>query len=71
VGQGLGRTSRFEEAYNQALEPAAQKPRGGSALTLCKGEIMNYWVVGASWSGVEHQDKRFVDEGFWLLENKV
>lgn len=28
---------------------------------------MKYWVVGASWGGVEHQDKRFVEEGFWLL----
>lgn len=27
----------------------------------------NYWLVGASWGGVEHQDKRFVDEGFWML----
>ncbi|POA35596.1 MULTISPECIES: hypothetical protein [unclassified Pseudomonas] len=28
---------------------------------------MNYWVVGASWGGVEHQDKKFVDEGYWML----
>lgn len=28
---------------------------------------MNYWVVGASWGGVEHQDKRFVEEGYWML----
>ena len=28
---------------------------------------MKYWVVGASWGGVEHQDKRFVEQGFWLL----
>ncbi len=28
---------------------------------------MNYWVVGASWGGVEHQDKKFVAGGFWML----
>lgn len=28
---------------------------------------MNYWVVGASWGGVEHQDKKFVEEGYWML----
>lgn len=27
----------------------------------------NYWVVGASWGGHDHQDKRFTDEGFWML----
>lgn len=27
----------------------------------------NYWVVGASWGGTEHQDQRFVEEGFWML----
>lgn len=27
----------------------------------------NYWLVGASWGGVEHQDERFVKGGFWLL----
>ena len=26
-----------------------------------------YWVVGASWGGVDHQDERFVAEGFWML----
>jgi len=29
--------------------------------------MTNYWVVGASWGGVEHQDKKFVDEGYWML----
>ena len=28
---------------------------------------MNYWVVGASWGGVEHQDKKFVEESYWML----
>lgn len=28
---------------------------------------MKYWVVGASWGGVEHQDRRFVEQGFWML----
>ena len=27
----------------------------------------NYWVVGASWGGVEHQDKRFIEQGIWML----
>lgn len=29
--------------------------------------MQNYWVVGASWGGVEHQDKKFVEEGYWML----
>ncbi len=29
--------------------------------------MINYWVVGASWGGVEHQDKKFVEEGYWML----
>ena len=29
--------------------------------------MTNYWVVGASWGGVDHQDQRFVDEGMWML----
>ncbi|MCL0065956.1 hypothetical protein M1N79_03665 [Dehalococcoidia bacterium] len=35
--------------------------------------MANYWVVGASWGGVEHQDKKFVDEGYWMLgwEKKI
>lgn len=28
---------------------------------------MSYWVVGASWGGVDHQDKKFVSEGYWML----
>lgn len=28
---------------------------------------MNYWIVGASWGGVDHQDKKFVEEGYWML----
>ncbi len=27
----------------------------------------NYWVVGASWGGVEHQDKKFIEQGIWML----
>ncbi|MGF1452479.1 MAG: hypothetical protein ACFB21_10445 [Opitutales bacterium] len=27
----------------------------------------NYWVVGASWEGYDHQDERFVNEGIWML----
>jgi len=27
----------------------------------------NYWVVGASWGGVKHQDQRFVENNIWLL----
>ena len=30
-------------------------------------KIVDYWVVGASWGGVDHQDKRFVEQGFWML----
>lgn len=26
-----------------------------------------YWVVGASWGGHDHQDKKFVDGGYWML----
>mgnify|MGYP005751336229 CR=1 FL=1 len=29
--------------------------------------MTNYWVVGASWGGVDHQDKRFVEQGYWIL----
>ena len=29
--------------------------------------MSNYWVVGASWGGVDHQDTRFVEEGIWML----
>lgn len=29
--------------------------------------MTNYWVVGASWGGVEHQDQRFVEQGYWML----
>ncbi|WP_324281640.1 hypothetical protein VKI21_07470 [Cyanobacterium aponinum UTEX 3222] len=27
----------------------------------------NYWLVGASWGGVDHQDEKFVEEGYWML----
>ncbi|NKC13703.1 MAG: hypothetical protein GKR94_16400 [Gammaproteobacteria bacterium] len=27
----------------------------------------NYWLVGAAWGGVEHQDQKFVAEGYWML----
>ena len=26
-----------------------------------------YWLVGASWGGTEHQDERFIQQGFWML----
>lgn len=29
--------------------------------------MTKYWVVGASWGGTEHQDARFVKEGYWML----
>lgn len=32
-----------------------------------ENEETNYWVVGASWGGYDHQDERFVREGFWML----
>lgn len=28
---------------------------------------MNYWVVGASWGGTDHQDQKFVKGGYWML----
>ncbi|MCP4323831.1 MAG: hypothetical protein GY787_18640 [Alteromonadales bacterium] len=27
----------------------------------------NYWVVGASWGGTEHQDQKFIEQGIWML----
>ena len=29
--------------------------------------MSNYWVVGASWGGIEHQDQKFVHGGYWML----
>ncbi|HNT36738.1 MAG TPA: hypothetical protein PKH07_17250 [bacterium] len=29
--------------------------------------MSKYWVVGASWGGTEHQDQKFVDQGYWML----
>ena len=29
--------------------------------------MAKYWIVGASWGGVDHQDERFVQEGIWML----
>ncbi len=29
--------------------------------------MANYWVVGASWGGTEHQDKKFIEQGIWML----
>lgn len=29
--------------------------------------MTHYWIVGASWGGTDHQDERFVREGFWML----
>lgn len=28
---------------------------------------MSYWVVGASWGGIDHQDQKFVSGGYWML----
>ena len=30
----------------------------------------SYWLVGASWDGVDHQDKKFVDNKIWVLGYK-
>ena len=27
----------------------------------------NYWVVGASWGGIDPQDEKFLDQGIWML----
>jgi len=29
--------------------------------------MSEYWVVGAAWSGVKHQDKKFIEKGIWML----
>lgn len=29
--------------------------------------MINYWVVGASWGGVDHQDAKFIEQGIWML----
>ncbi len=29
--------------------------------------MAQYWVVGASWGGVKHQDARFIEQGIWVL----
>lgn len=29
--------------------------------------MTRYWVVGASWGGVDPQDQRFVEQGMWML----
>lgn len=29
--------------------------------------MSNYWVVGASWGGTEHQDESFLSKGIWML----
>ena len=28
---------------------------------------INYWLVGASWGGTDHQDQKFVKQGMWML----
>ena len=30
----------------------------------------SYWLVGASWDGVDHQDQKFVDNKIWVLGYK-
>lgn len=30
----------------------------------------NYWVVGATWDGVDHQDKAFIENKIWVLGYK-
>jgi hypothetical protein len=29
--------------------------------------MSNYWVVGASWGGVDPQDQKFIEQGIWML----
>lgn len=29
--------------------------------------MANYWLVGASWGGADHQDQRFIEQGIWML----
>lgn len=29
--------------------------------------MTKYWLVGASWGGVDHQDQLFVEQGMWML----
>jgi len=29
--------------------------------------MSKYWLVGASWGGTEHQDKKFLEKGIWML----
>lgn len=29
--------------------------------------MVNYWLVGASWGGTDHQDQRFIEQGIWIL----
>jgi len=36
-------------------------------MTTPNSSETRYWLVGASWGGVEHQDERFVQDGFWML----
>ena len=48
---------------------------GISSISYKKpGDRMNsdqsYWLVGASWDGVDHQDKKFVDNKIWVLGYK-
>lgn len=28
---------------------------------------INYWLVGASWDGSDHQDKEFIENKIWVL----
>ena len=38
-----------------------------STITAQGENKANYWVVGASWGGHEHQDEKFVAGGYWML----
>ena len=29
--------------------------------------MTKYWVVGASWGGVDHRDQLFIEQGMWML----
>lgn len=29
--------------------------------------MSRYWLVGASWGGVDHQDAKWVAQGIWML----
>jgi len=36
-------------------------------LHLGENQMSKYWLVGASWGGTEHQDKKWIEQGIWML----